>query len=121
MQINDSGEAALYVWDYFYLSRTPPAGEERLWRKIECATLRARESEPYLRAPCSVGERILHAKLFDPQNPDHMTAVQAYLERASSDAPEFTGWTYAVRTECEKKKRDARGTGTKDAMEEFEP
>lgn len=65
-----------------------------------------------------VEERILHAKLFDPQNPEHMTAVQAYLEKASSDAPEFTGWTYAVRTECEKKKRDARGTGTKDAMEE---
>ncbi len=55
-----------------------------------------------------VEERIIKSKLFDPQNPEHMKAVEAYLEKANSARPEFVGWTYAGgRTECPKKKKDA--------------
>jgi hypothetical protein len=55
-----------------------------------------------------VEERIIKAKLFDPQNAEHMKMVQAYLDKANSSQPEFVGWTYAGgRTECLKKKRDA--------------
>jgi hypothetical protein len=38
-------EVALYVWDYFYLSRRPAAGDETAWAVIERATWRIRESE----------------------------------------------------------------------------
>jgi hypothetical protein len=66
-----------------------------------------------------VEERIFKAKLFDPQNPEHAKAAEAYLTKANSEAPQFVGWTYSVRTECEKKKLDARGVGvSNDASEE---
>jgi hypothetical protein len=58
-----------------------------------------------------VEERILKAKLFDPANPEHVRAANAYLTKVNSDFPEFVGWSYAVRTECPKKKQDARGVG----------
>lgn len=55
-----------------------------------------------------VEERIFKAKLFDPANPEHMRAADAYLKKAHSDTPEFVGWTYAARkTECYKRKNDA--------------
>ncbi len=62
-----------------------------------------------------VEERIFKAKLFDPENPDHVKAASEYLKKRHSQSPEFVGWTYAQRTECEKKKYDAFGTGVTDA------
>jgi hypothetical protein len=60
-----------------------------------------------------VEERIFRAKLFDPANPEHVRAAEAYLAKAGSKNPEFVGWTYAQRTECRKKVLDARGVGVK--------
>jgi hypothetical protein len=56
-----------------------------------------------------VEERIFRSKLFDPANPEHMKAATAYLQKGNQ---EFLGWSAESRTECEKKKTDARGTGT---------
>jgi len=55
-------------------------------------------------------QRVLMARLFDPSNPIHQEWAQAYLEKSRSNSPEFVGWTYADRTECDKKKFDAEGT-----------
>jgi hypothetical protein len=63
-----------------------------------------------------VEERILRAKLYDPANPEHQTAIQAYLTRVNSPNGEFIGWTAESRTECEKIKADAAGSGLVDAM-----
>jgi hypothetical protein len=49
-----------------------------------------------------VEERIFRAKLYDPENPEHVIAAEAYLARAERGHG-FAGWTYAVRTECPKK------------------
>jgi hypothetical protein len=57
-----------------------------------------------------VEERIFRAKLFDPANPAHKQAAAAYLDRIEKDQS-FIGWTTESRTECEKIKLDARGTG----------
>jgi hypothetical protein len=57
-----------------------------------------------------VEERIFRAKLFDPANPAHKQAAAAYLERVEANKS-FIGWTTESRTECEKIKLDARGTG----------
>ena len=57
-----------------------------------------------------VEERIFRAKLFDPANPAHRQAADAYLARVQS-GQNFIGWTTESRTECEKIKLDARGTG----------
>jgi hypothetical protein len=58
-----------------------------------------------------VEERIFRAKLFDPANPTHMEYARAYLAKVNSKSPEFLGWSAESRTECEKIKLDARGTG----------
>ncbi len=50
-----------------------------------------------------VEERIFRARLFDTENPEHMAAANAYLAKANSTDPRFMGWTYAIRTECEKR------------------
>jgi hypothetical protein len=63
-----------------------------------------------------VEERIFRAKLFDPANPEHQRAAAAYLTKVQSGTPEFIGWTAESRTECEKIKADAAGSGTVDAM-----
>ena len=63
-----------------------------------------------------VEERIFRAKLFDPQNPEHVKAADAYLAKVASANPEFIGWTAEDRTECEKIKMDAAGTGIGDAQ-----
>jgi hypothetical protein len=54
-----------------------------------------------------VEERIFRAKLFDPENPEHARAAQAYLAKTVSGDPYFIGWTAESRTECEKIKADA--------------
>jgi hypothetical protein len=63
-----------------------------------------------------VEERIFRAKLFDPSNPEHKKAAEAYLAKVVSDKPDFLGWTAESRTECEKIKADAAGSGLVDAM-----
>jgi hypothetical protein len=63
-----------------------------------------------------VEDRIIKANLFDPTNPDHVAAIQAYLDRAHSSSPKFVSWTYAGgRTECPKKVLDAPGTMAPDS------
>jgi len=57
-----------------------------------------------------VEERIFRAKLFDPANPAHKQAAAAYLDRIEK-GQSFISWTTESRTECEKIKLDARGTG----------
>jgi hypothetical protein len=54
-----------------------------------------------------VEERIFKARLFDPANAEHQQAAAAYLAKRSSDVPDYVGWTYESRTECEKKKLDS--------------
>jgi hypothetical protein len=64
-----------------------------------------------------VQERIIKAKLFDPQNREHVVAVDAYLAKARSKSPDFVNWTYAGnRTECEKMKQDSGPPPSVDAM-----
>ena len=54
-----------------------------------------------------IEERLLKAHLFDPENPEHQRAAAAYLAKRNSDVPDYVGWTYESRTECEKKKLDS--------------
>jgi hypothetical protein len=62
-----------------------------------------------------VEERIIKSRLFDPTNVEMSNAVAAYLKKAHSANPRFTGWTYqGGRTECPKKVLDAPGTNTPD-------
>jgi hypothetical protein len=63
-----------------------------------------------------VEERIFRAKLFDPANPEHVKAADAYLAKVNAPThSEFIGWSAESRTECEKKKTDAKGVGASDA------
>ncbi len=62
-----------------------------------------------------VEERIFRSKLFDPKNPDHVKAADAYIAKVNSNTPTFIGWSAEARTECEKIKTDAAGTGVKPA------
>lgn len=58
-----------------------------------------------------VEERIIKPRLYDPQNPEHQAAIDAYLAKATSSSPKFVAWTYAGgKTECPKKVLDAEGT-----------
>lgn len=56
------GEAALYLWDYFYVSHEPARGDEMPWRMIESATCRIQESEPYLAPSFPADVRLGHAR-----------------------------------------------------------
>jgi hypothetical protein len=59
-----------------------------------------------------VEERIIKAKLFDPENAEHLRAAEAYLQKVNSKSPQFTGWTaIGGRTECRKRMYDAAGVG----------
>jgi hypothetical protein len=63
-----------------------------------------------------VEERIIRPNLYDPENPEHVVAIKAYLDKARSGSPSFVGWTYAgARTECPRILKDAAGTMTPDA------
>jgi hypothetical protein len=63
-----------------------------------------------------VEDRIIKADLYDPDNAEHLAAVQAYLAKAQSASPKFVRWTYAGgRTECPKKVLDAAGTFAPDS------
>ena len=55
-----------------------------------------------------VEERIIKARLYDPTNADHVAAIDAYLRKAGSSQPTFSGWTYVGgRTECKKRVQDS--------------
>ncbi|MEO8707388.1 MAG: hypothetical protein ABI867_45595 [Kofleriaceae bacterium] len=56
------GELALYVWDYFYCSNVPQPGDEKVWKRIENATCRIRQTEVHFgpRNPPDVRRR--HAR-----------------------------------------------------------
>jgi hypothetical protein len=58
----DRGEAALYLWDYFYCANAPPPGDEVPWAKIERAMCRIRESESHLEAAFPVDVRLANAR-----------------------------------------------------------
>lgn len=45
MKFHSRFEMVLYLWDYFYVSHAPPAGDEATWATIERATCRIREAE----------------------------------------------------------------------------
>jgi hypothetical protein len=63
-----------------------------------------------------VEERIIRPNLFDPENPEHVAAIKAYLHKAGSASPRFVGWTYAgSRTECPRIMKDAPGSMAPDA------
>ena len=55
-------------------------------------------------------ERILKARLYDPENPEHVQWAKAYVAKSASNDPDFIGWTYANRTECAKIRYDAKGS-----------
>lgn len=61
-RFDNTGEAALYLWDYFYLQVAPTESEEKPWRRIECATFRIRESEPYLADKYPATVRVRNAR-----------------------------------------------------------
>lgn len=46
-------------------------------------------------------ERVLEARLFDPQSPQHVAWATAYLAKGRTDGT-FQGWTYAASTACPK-------------------
>ncbi len=62
MKLKSQSDMALYLWDYFYLREMPTPNEEKPWRRIECATLRIRESEPYLTESYPPALRLKNAK-----------------------------------------------------------
>jgi hypothetical protein len=49
-RFKNTSEAALYLWDHFYLANAPRPGDEKPWRLIENATGRIRESHSFLAA-----------------------------------------------------------------------
>jgi hypothetical protein len=56
-------QAALYLWDYFYLSNAPEPGDERVWRRIESATRRIMELESSLQPTAPTDTRLRSARL----------------------------------------------------------
>jgi hypothetical protein len=85
----------------------PPIPEGHPWRK----SLTPSDDAFY----SFVEERIFRAKLYDPSKREHQEAVQAYLTAVANDR-EFINWTAESRTECDKIKADAAGSGLVDAM-----
>lgn len=55
-------DAAHYLWDYFYIRHYPADSERRAWRRIECATIRIRESEQLLGDGYPAAVRVKNAK-----------------------------------------------------------
>ena len=62
MRPDKRSHVVLYLWDYFYVSKHPEPGDEKVWGMIERATCRIRESEIYLDAPRPVDVRLRSAR-----------------------------------------------------------
>jgi hypothetical protein len=62
MHSKDRSHAALYVWDYFFISNYPSKGDEKPWSSIERATTRIRESEMHLDPPTPSDVRVRHGR-----------------------------------------------------------
>jgi hypothetical protein len=62
MAFKDSHDAACELWHYFYIAHAPSESERAEWRKIECATIRIRESVQYLTASFPAPMQVKHAK-----------------------------------------------------------
>ena len=63
MRFQTRAEAALYLWDYFYVSNAPDPRDEKPWRKIEKATQRIRELESSVRLTVPAETRLRSARL----------------------------------------------------------
>ena len=61
-RFKSTSEAALWIWDYFYISHVPAPGDRRIWRSIENATCRIRESEVDLDRPLPSDLRLRSAR-----------------------------------------------------------
>lgn len=83
MRTNSRSNVVLYLWDYFYVSKHPEKGDEKVWGVIERATCRIRECEIYLDAPTPADVRIRSARRM-------RTAVRVALRNIEqlSSAPE---------------------------------
>jgi hypothetical protein len=57
-------EAALYVWDYFYIANVPAPGDDKVWAVIERAVCRIRSDETELDRQIAVDLRIRAARRF---------------------------------------------------------
>lgn len=83
------GEAALYLWDYFYLSSGPEAGDEKAWRRIESATRRIMELESSLRPTVPDEVRLRSARLL-------RRAVRVVTGQLPRLEPEVARWVHEV-------------------------
>lgn len=62
-EFSTHSDAALYLWDYFYISNLPSEAEAKTWRQIEFATDRIRNSISFIESHHSPALRIESAKL----------------------------------------------------------
>lgn len=62
IRIDRPSDAALWLWDYFCVTRWPTDAEAKVWRRIECATVRIRESEPFLADKYPAPVRLANAR-----------------------------------------------------------
>lgn len=62
MLLKTRSDVALYLWDYFYVSKAPAPGDEAVWAVIERATCRIRESEASLDTPAPPDVRLRSAR-----------------------------------------------------------
>lgn len=62
MRFANRSEAALYLWDYFYLSHGPAPGDEKAWGVIERAACRIRDTEYHLDARSPLDIRMRSAR-----------------------------------------------------------
>lgn len=79
MRFKNRSEAALYVWDYFYVANVPGPGDEKVWRTIERATCRIREAETELDPPTPPDVRLRSARRFR----NSVRVAQRHIKRLS--------------------------------------
>jgi hypothetical protein len=60
--LRSPSQAALYLWDYFYIQHYPADSERRAWRRIECAAIRIQESEQLLGDNYPAAVRVKNAR-----------------------------------------------------------
>ena len=55
-------EAALYLWDYFYVTHTPQPDDQAVWQRLERAACRILTAEAFLRPMVSNDEQLRNAR-----------------------------------------------------------